>query len=200
MKLIIDIPEEDYICLRDEGMFGNVTTFKRAVREGIPLEQEPCEDVISRKDTLKLIYDFKEKHTEDRKKHPINYGTLLDLIRLIRELPPVNPAEKVGQWVKDDNDYEYFWRCSKCNKRSDVGWEYCPNCGAKMEGEQNKWMAADVLNHWIGAEALDKIRDEIIDINVVRDEYSQRQNDYCDGVEFAKRYVLQIIDKYKAES
>lgn len=37
MKLIIDIPEEDYIRLRDEGMFGNVTTFKRAVREGIPL-------------------------------------------------------------------------------------------------------------------------------------------------------------------
>ena len=86
------------------------------------------------------------------------------------------------------------------NKCSDVGWEYCPNCGAKMEGEPNKWMAADVLNHWIGAEVLDKIRDEIIDIDVVRDEYSQRQNDYCDGVEFTKRYVLQIIDKYKAES
>ena len=43
MKLIIDIPEEDYTRLRDEGMFGNVTTFKRAVREGIPLEQAPCE-------------------------------------------------------------------------------------------------------------------------------------------------------------
>lgn len=37
MQLVIDIPEEDYIRLRDEGMFGNVTTFKRAVREGTPL-------------------------------------------------------------------------------------------------------------------------------------------------------------------
>jgi hypothetical protein len=37
-----------------------------------------------------------------------------------------------------------------------------------------------------------------MDINVVRDEYSQRQNDYCDGVEFAKKICLQIIDKYKA--
>ena len=45
MQIVIDIPEEDYIRLRDEGMFGNVTTFKRAVREGIPLaEQEPCDD------------------------------------------------------------------------------------------------------------------------------------------------------------
>ena len=37
MQIVIEIPEEDYIRLRDEGMFGNVTTFKRAVREGIPL-------------------------------------------------------------------------------------------------------------------------------------------------------------------
>lgn len=37
MQIIIDIPEEDYIRLRDEGMFGNVTTFKQAVRNGTPL-------------------------------------------------------------------------------------------------------------------------------------------------------------------
>lgn len=47
------------------------------------LSQEPCDDAISREDALKLIYDFKENHTKDREKHPINYGTLLDLIRLI---------------------------------------------------------------------------------------------------------------------
>ena len=47
---------------------------------------------------------------------------------------------------------------------------------------------------------LDNIRAEIVNINLIRDEYSQRQNDYCDGVEFAKKYALHIIDKYKAES
>jgi arginyl-tRNA--protein-N-Asp/Glu arginylyltransferase len=56
------------------------------------------------------------------------------------------------------------------------------------------------VGNLISLDVLDKIRTEIMDINVVRDEYSQRQNDYCDGVEFAKRYVLQIIDKYEAES
>lgn len=62
MKLIIDIPEEDYIRLRDEGMFGNVTTFKRAVREGIPLEQKlrPMEKFESAKDHIsKLAGDYK---------------------------------------------------------------------------------------------------------------------------------------------
>jgi hypothetical protein len=53
---------------------------------------------------------------------------------------------------------------------------------------------------YIRADVLDKIRTEIMDINVVRDEYSQRQNDYCDGVEFAKKICLQIINKYKSES
>ena len=54
--------------------------------------------------------------------------------------------------------------------------------------------------NYIRSDVLDEIREEIMDINVARDEYSQRQNDYCDGVEFAKRYFLQIIDKYKPES
>ena len=58
MQIVIDIPEEDYIRLRDEGMFGNVTTFKRAVREGTPLaEQEPCDDAISRQAVLNEIYN-----------------------------------------------------------------------------------------------------------------------------------------------
>lgn len=31
---------------------------------------------------------------------------------------------------------------------------------------------------------------------IIRDEYSQRQNDYCDGVEWAFKYCLEIIDKH----
>ena len=56
MKLVIDIPEEDYIRLRDEGMFGNVTTFKRAVRDGIPLA-EVIEDIKAEIEELKSCCD-----------------------------------------------------------------------------------------------------------------------------------------------
>ena len=88
MKLIIDIPEEDYIRLRDEGMFGNVTTFKRAVREGIPLEQEPCADCVSRQAVLEVI---KKCHCEEWVK--------ADIGAPIEALQPVTPAEKVGRWI-----------------------------------------------------------------------------------------------------
>lgn len=48
-------------------------------------------------------------------------------------------------------------------------------------------------------EVLDDIRAEIESISLVRDEYSQRQNDYCDGCEFIRKQMLQILDKYKGE-
>ena len=71
MRLVIDIPEEDYIRLRDEGMFGNVTTFKRAVREGTPLPKghgrlidadsikDKLEDEKAKLDCLDIDYGLK---------------------------------------------------------------------------------------------------------------------------------------------
>ena len=37
MKIVIDIPEEDYIRLKEHGMFGRVDVFKNAVRDAVVL-------------------------------------------------------------------------------------------------------------------------------------------------------------------
>lgn len=50
------------------------------------------------------------------------------------------------------------------------------------------------------SDVLDNIRAELESISLVRDEYSQRQNDYCDGCEFIRKQVLQILDKYEKEN
>ena len=221
MKLIIDIPEEDYTRLRDEGMFGNVTTFKRAVREGIPLEQAPCEmtaeeyrqrmiQAFHNADCDELIalvvlptekefehlewllekhYKAKPEPCEDEyikvPKKALKYRTAgmvaynaewlknhfnieravicgvqepcddcisrqavlekaicVPIARVVTEdkviyrkivfvdeienIPPVTPAEKVGQWENH--------KCSACGYGV-MPWNdtpYCPNCGAKM--------------------------------------------------------------------
>ena len=52
-------------------------------------------DLVRREDVLKLIYDLKERYTNDSKAHPINYGTLLDMCRLVRKLPSVSVVENV---------------------------------------------------------------------------------------------------------
>lgn len=180
MKLIIDIPEEDYIRLRDEGMFGNVTTFKQAVREGIPLaEQEPCEmtaeeyrqrmiQAFHNADCDELIalvvlptekefehlewllekhYKAKPESCEDAISRQAAIDACLngwnkdykEIVEEIRALPPVTPAEKVGRWIKEDED-DSFWLCSECGQPQ---WElygihYCPGCGAKMQEVTNE--------------------------------------------------------------
>lgn len=110
------------------------------------LEQELCEDVISRQAVLDHIYGINgleglelsnvfEKHYAD----------------FIKSLPSVNPQPKTGHWIEkdvvlqEDNAIEEWQsaRCDKCGKYHTTPfmyyfshYEYCPNCGAKMVGSQ----------------------------------------------------------------
>lgn len=86
-------------------------------------------DCISRESVLKLIYDYKENHSSDREHYPINYGTLLDMIRWVYNLPSVTPQPRKGHWIFDGD----CLICSKCKKAYTFsGSNFCPNCGAKM--------------------------------------------------------------------
>lgn len=52
------------------------------------------------------------------------------------------PIERpTGEWIpiKDKKGKEIACECSVCNKnpKYDVHSDYCPNCGARMKGEEN---------------------------------------------------------------
>lgn len=98
------------------------------------LEPEPCEDCISRKAVLDHIYGINgleglelsnvfEKHYAD----------------FIKSLPPVTPQQKTGRWIKQTLSVKPFGDdtvlCDQCAFLTDKDncYEYCPNCGAKME-------------------------------------------------------------------
>ena len=64
---------------------------------------------------------------------------------IIKKLPSVKP--KKGKWIECERvdytqfhpDYSSFYstfRCTSCLKANYRKEKYCPNCGAKMEGEQ----------------------------------------------------------------
>ena len=91
------------------------------------LEQEPCEDCISREDALMAL-------TGQCADSPIEL--LPKAIKQINALPPVTPAEKVGRWIYDrtrDWDGECKYECSECGMGSDVDYAYCMRCGCKMQ-------------------------------------------------------------------
>ena len=61
----------------------------------------------------------------------------LNAARMIEKLPAVD-AEPVrrGEWTEPyKNDIWDCYVCSICKFATDKKYIYCPNCGAKMEGE-----------------------------------------------------------------
>ena len=63
------------------------------------------------------------------------------IIEAVKQLPPIQPAEpKRGRWISADAIFGGVpFYCSECgeNTRDTVmgkpRWNFCPNCGAKME-------------------------------------------------------------------
>lgn len=53
---------------------------------------------------------------------------MIEAIKALEE-----PPERTGKWVDG-----YRWqRCSLCSQTGRLSWKYCPNCGAKMGGEED---------------------------------------------------------------
>ena len=63
----------------------------------------------------------------------------------IDNIKPVDAVEVVhGEWIRNEDDECYWYTCSECAEypmRDRWGEEkltdYCPNCGAKMDGDGN---------------------------------------------------------------
>lgn len=62
----------------------------------------------------------------------------------LKKLPSVQPERKTGRWIKNQRKsmfhIEPVYICSCCREQEAWGEmelsNYCPNCGAKMEGEE----------------------------------------------------------------
>ena len=65
----------------------------------------------------------------------------LDVVRYLNTLPTVDAVEVERGWWIELPGMEPDYKCSECG-RSYAWWEpseahYCPNCGAKMNGDGN---------------------------------------------------------------
>ena len=54
-----------------------------------------------------------------------------------RQVVFAEPERKPGRWIYLGDGYKCPWSCSKCSSCSDERTDYCPMCGAKMEGEKD---------------------------------------------------------------
>lgn len=88
-------------------------------------------DIISRQVAIdaidSLYFDTVDDHDRAKEK--------------IKRLPSAQPERKTGRWKRRivDSGYNADWICSECGyrvKTDFVNYNYCPNCGADMRGEQ----------------------------------------------------------------
>ena len=95
-------------------------------------KQQPCEDAISREEAIRVAEQGQIQGYEWQFKKLCN-------------LPSVTPQRKTGKWIILDECANEGVYCSECHKKvfklefsPTMKWqnfEYCPNCGAKMESE-----------------------------------------------------------------
>ena len=70
-------------------------------------------------------------------KHPEHLMTE-DAMCVLDSIPVADVVEvKHGWWVMLPYIEPYKNKCSNCEKGSDLETDYCPNCGAKMDLEEN---------------------------------------------------------------
>lgn len=104
---------------------------------GLGEKVEPCEDCVSRKETIEWL---KKVTVTDG----ITFKTGFEQILYdIEQMPSVKPQRPPGKWldkkmtIKGAHGMAYGrYACSVCKKKFPNKSNYCPNCGAEMEGEE----------------------------------------------------------------
>ena len=86
------------------------------------LEQKPCDDCVSRQAVLDLCDskdpDYKVIHFKED----------------VECLPSVTPQQKMGKWIESHIPESTLCECSVCGFSCGAySFNFCPNCGAKME-------------------------------------------------------------------
>lgn len=61
----------------------------------------------------------------------------------VEEIKNSQPERKKGKWIRLKPQSGGYWQCSACGFPSEAFaakqlYKYCPNCGAKMEGETDE--------------------------------------------------------------
>lgn len=98
------------------------------------LKAEPCGDCVSRRAMLDGLASIAKAKARSDAQH-----ALMGRVMFFTEhLPPVTPKQRTGKWINNHTTCECCgWQMIDDVMESPniVFFPFCPNCGAKMEGE-----------------------------------------------------------------
>lgn len=98
-------------------------------------------EYINKVEVLKLV----EKYALTLSCHGSRIGVMDWLMNEIKEIPPADVAPVIhARWIKHKIDkYDFTLHCSNCAWIDEINsewgkYKYCPNCGAKMDENENE--------------------------------------------------------------
>jgi hypothetical protein len=91
---------------------------------------EPMSDLISRQAAIERIESESRTWGDE-------YG-ITDVLCDLDDLPSAEPQKMKGKWIDKSGGIEGAWNyCSVCGEQAIDLYDFCPNCGADMRGEQD---------------------------------------------------------------
>ena len=89
-------------------------------------------DYIKREDAIEII----ARHDDTDGTIKVFSGRFVN--GLISAIPPADVRENVkGEWIDRGKDMMLRWQCSECGRRDTHIYNFCPDCGADMRGDNN---------------------------------------------------------------
>ena len=122
---------------------------QKSCSDVLDISVRKCEDAIGRADVEQTVEDNILCYTHSDR--PIDQGpdtdchmairTALRMLRKdLRKLPTVTSQQKVGHWIRKEDEFCWWYECDQCGEKplhsrlndKDVLSDWCPSCGAKM--------------------------------------------------------------------
>ena len=132
MEEIAEVLQSDTDAKTKCKMISNILSAKPHYFE---VEQEPCDDAISREDK-KHIDGFKYWCETNEENGTITIPKFVcdEIVKILDNFSSVTPSRPKGHWIKTP-----LLTCDRCNKinKSGIESDFCPNCGCKMVGDIN---------------------------------------------------------------
>lgn len=143
MKIVIDIPEEDYNFVRKQVADGITNPLKVCIANGTPFEITEEQAIDKLHETGWLIKHDKEMTDRPQKVVTIPHELIEKLVLCV-----VDTVEKIdwdkaieaykerptGKWINHEDGYNI---CPLCKYKTAFSYNFCPNCGAKMDGGES---------------------------------------------------------------
>ena len=125
------IAREAVLKLHEDGYLMAQTDYERVKWR---INNIPAADVLPRDEAIKMGAELAAMHGSDATSQQLEEA-YLEGVEDGMTRRDVRPVVR-GKWIWTVADDEYlgeYWKCNLCGEHSYIGYNYCPNCGARMD-------------------------------------------------------------------